>query len=81
MPSFYGNMSAAVAVMNRGVYGTPTKVTFTPSSLGLTHPGGYTVREVFSNTILASVLPNTEVNIMVNPTGVTYNHLNQHFKG
>ena len=72
MPIFYGNMSAAVAVMNRGVYGTPTKVKFTPSSLGLTHPGGYTVRDVFTNTILSSVLPDTEMEIMVNPTGTIY---------
>ena len=69
MPTFYGNMSAAVAIMNRGIYGTPSKVSFSPSSINLTHSAGYTVTEVFSNTILGSVLPNQEIQIMVNPTG------------
>ena len=34
MPTFNGENSAAVAIMNRGD-ATPTKVTFTPSQLGL----------------------------------------------
>ena len=69
MPMFYGNMSAAVAVMNKGVYGTPTKVSFSPKSIGLTHPAGYSVTEVFSNTFEGAVLPDTAIQIMVNPTG------------
>ena len=72
MPIYEGNMSAAVAIMNRGNQGTPTKVTFTPRSLGLTYPEGYDVKEAFTNTVLASVLPDTEVEIMVNPTGIMY---------
>ena len=69
MPTFNGNMSAAVAIMNSGEDGTPAKVTFTPSSLGLTHPGGYIVKEAFENTNMGSVLPDTEIQVMVNPTG------------
>jgi hypothetical protein len=48
MPTFKGNNSAAVAVMYSGDDGTPTKVTFTPTQLGLNHGSGYIVSEVFS---------------------------------
>ena len=69
MPTFYGNMSAAIAIMNNRTDGTPQKVSFAPSSIGLTHPAGYSVTEAFSNTFLGAVLPDTTIQIMVNPTG------------
>ena len=47
MPTFKGNHSAAVAVMYSGDDGTPAKVSFTPEKLGLQHPAGYIVSEVF----------------------------------
>ena len=71
MPTFNNEMSAAVAIMNRGS-STPTKVTFTPSSLGLNHAGGYMVKEVFENTNMGSVLPDNEIEVMVNPSGMKY---------
>jgi len=47
MPTFQDSRSAAVAVMYSGDDGTPAKVSFTPSNLGLEHPSGYIVSEVF----------------------------------
>ena len=72
MPTFKGNMSAAVAIMNRAQWQGPTKVTFTPRSLNLTHPGGYMVKEVFENSNMGTFLPDTEIKIEVNPTGTFY---------
>ena len=71
MPTYNNEMSAAVAVMNRGEYGTPTKVTFTPRSIGLTYDGGYLVKEVFESTNMGSKLPDDEIEVMVNPSGGT----------
>ena len=68
MPTFGNEMSAAVAIMNRGE-STPTKITFTPSDLGLNHAGGYLVKEVFDNTNMGSVLPDGQIQVMVNPSG------------
>ena len=69
MPTYNNEMSAAVAVMNRGEGGTPTKVTFTPRSIGLTYDGGYLVKEVFESTNMGSKLPDDEIEVMVNPSG------------
>lgn len=69
MPTFNGENSAAVAIMNRGD-STPTKVTFTPSEIGLNHAGGYIVKEVFENANMGSVLPDDTIEVMVNPSGV-----------
>ena len=71
MPTYNNEMSAAVAVMNRGEGGTPTKVTFTPRSIGLTYDGGYLVKEVFESTNMGSKLPDDEIEVMVNPSGGT----------
>jgi hypothetical protein len=54
MPTFKGNHSAAVAVLYSGDDGTPTKVTFTPEKLGLSHASGYIVSEVFSGEKLGT---------------------------
>ena len=68
MPTFNGENSAAVAIMNRGD-STPTKVMFTPSEIGLNHAGGYIVKEVFENANMGSVLPDDTIEVMVNPSG------------
>merc|ERR1711981_1027026 len=64
MPTFGTEMSAAIAIMSRGE-STPTKVTFTPSDLGLNHAGGYLVKEVFEGTNMGSVLPDGQIEVMV----------------
>jgi len=69
MPTFNGSMSAAVALMYRSDDGTPIKVTFTPRSIGLIHSGGYIVKEVFESSNMGSVLPDTEIEVKVNPSG------------
>ena len=71
MPTFGTEMSAAIAIMSRGE-STPTKVTFTPSDLGLNHAGGYLVKEVFEGTNMGSVLPDGQIQVMVNPSGMIY---------
>ena len=70
MPTFNGSMSAAVALMYRSDDGTPIKVTFTPRSIGLIHSGGYIVKEVFESSNMGSVLPDTEIEVKVNPSGM-----------
>lgn len=70
MPTYKSDMSAAVAVMYRGTFGTPVKVTFTPHSLGLIHPQGYIVTEVFDKVPMGTVGTNDNFTVFVNPTGV-----------
>ena len=72
MPTFNGSMSAAVALMYRSDDGTPIKVTFTPRSIGLIHSGGYIVKEVFESSNMGSGLPDTEIEVKVNPSGIIY---------
>ena len=72
MPTFNGSMSAAVALMYRSDDGTPIKVTFTPRSIGLIHSGGYIVKEVFESSNMGSFLPDTEIEVKVNPSGIIY---------
>ena len=72
MPTFNGSMSAAVALMYRSDDSTPIKVTFTPRSIGLIHAGGYIVKEVFESSNMGSVLPDTEIEVRVNPSGIIY---------
>ena len=70
MPIYHGNRSAAVAVMFSGDDGTPKKVTLTPKNLGLTHPGGYIVSEVFEGKILETLEPQQSMTVSVNPSGL-----------
>jgi alpha-N-acetylgalactosaminidase len=69
-PTYFGNTSAAVAVMYRGTYGTPVEVSFQPEQLGLTHEGGYIVSEVFDGAPLGTFLPDQTIKVRVNPVGV-----------
>ncbi len=64
--------SEAVAIVYRGTFGTPVKVTFTPKNLGLDFDGDsyeYQVVEVFDNKILGTFKPDEPISVMVNPTG------------
>ena len=45
-------------------------MSFTPSELGLTYPGGYIVTEVFEGTGLAVAAPDYTIEVSVNPNGV-----------
>lgn len=72
MPSFKGNMSAAVALLNTYEMGSGYLATFTPKSIGLEHANGYAVTEVFENKFMQNVLPNQYITIRVNPSGVQF---------
>ena len=73
MPTFHGNMSAAVALLNMGNAGCGLFTKFTPASIGLDHPNGYTVIEVFENRVIKSVMPNDYVaDFLVPPSGVKF---------
>jgi len=70
MPVYHGAKSAAVAIMFRGT-ATPAKVSLRPGAdLGLQHSGGYTTTDVFTGENLGSVLPDHQMDLMVNPNGV-----------
>jgi hypothetical protein len=71
MPIYHGNKSAAVSILYRGNDGTPVKVSFKPKDYGLNHEGGYMVSDVFTGQNLGSVLPDYQVQYMVNPNGNT----------
>ena len=45
-------------------------MSFTPSELGLTYPGGYIVTEVFEGTGIGIVAPDYVLDVSVNPNGV-----------
>ena len=63
--------SGVVAIMYRGSYGTPVKVTFTPEEIGLSSDNGYIVSEVFDNVVQGEVAKDTELKVNVNPNGET----------
>ena len=69
-PEANGRYSHALAVMNRGIGGTPTVVPFTPESIGMTNPFGYDVYEVFGGGYLGFYLPTDAFITQVNPNGV-----------
>ena len=74
LPSSNKALSEAVAIMYRLPYGTPTKVTFSPQSLGINVKGvlGYEVIDVFSGKKLGKLGPNDSMSVMVNPTGTIF---------
>jgi len=71
LPTSNGAASQAVAVVYRGTFGTPTKVSFSPSSIGATMNGAtsFEVIDVFDNTSLGTFSPDETISVMVNPTG------------
>lgn len=68
-PADKDNYSYAVAILNRGT-STPTRVTFTLKSLGMTSADGYFVEDLFEDVVGVSVMPSDPITISVNPSGV-----------
>jgi len=74
LPSSNGALSEAIAIMYRGTYGTPVKVTFSPKMLGISGKKvkNYQVIDVFDGTDLGIIGVNESMKILVNPTGVRF---------
>jgi len=70
MPVFGDKNSVAVAFLNKWTAGTPLKVSFKLTELGLDHPGGYRASDVFTSKDLGSFKPRDIFNGIVNPTGI-----------
>lgn len=71
LPSSSGALSQALAIMYRGTYGTPVKVTFSLKSLGINDPKAknYQVMDVFEGKSLGLITASDSISVMVNPTG------------
>ena len=69
MPTYKGNTSAAVALVNTWDMASGYLITFTPRSIGLDHSNGYALFEVFDNKYLKNVMPDDYITMRVNPTG------------
>ena len=70
MPVFGDKTSVAVAFLNKWTAGTPLKVSFKLTDLGMDHPGGYRATDVFSGKDLGVYKPNNSFKGSVNPTGI-----------
>lgn len=62
--------SVAFALVNFGYRGTPTRVSVTIRSLGLTFSGGYNITDLFDGRHLGIFKPSETFTTMVNPSGV-----------
>ena len=62
--------SLAVAFLNKWTAGTPLKVNFKLSGLGLDYDGGYRATEIFSGDDLGYFKPGDTFTGSVNPTGI-----------
>lgn len=71
LPTSNGAASQAVAIVYRGTYGTPTKVSFSPNSIGAASNGAtsFEVVDVFDNSSLGTYSPDQTITVLVNPTG------------
>ncbi|XP_071552875.1 LOW QUALITY PROTEIN: alpha-N-acetylgalactosaminidase-like [Panulirus ornatus] len=69
-PVKHGNHSYALAFMNRKDDGTPTKVSHSLRSLGLTSPDGYVITDLYDHLQYGTVLPDDQLVLEVNPSGV-----------
>ena len=83
LPTSNGARSQALAIVYRGTYGTPVKVTFTPEQLGISEVGAqdFEVIDIFSKEKLGIIQPTEPFSLMVNPTGVRFLRLNVNPKG
>ena len=74
LPVSNGAASQAIAIVYRGTYGTPTKVSFSAKSLGIENNGvtNYEVVDVFDNVHLGIFNPDQTITVKVNPTGIVY---------
>ncbi|XP_076071237.1 alpha-N-acetylgalactosaminidase-like [Mytilus galloprovincialis] len=64
--------SLAFSILNTGEGGAGAKVKMLCSDLGLTSPGGYSITEVFTGTVVGSFKPNQYLNVTVVPSGVFF---------
>ncbi|XP_045582354.2 alpha-N-acetylgalactosaminidase [Procambarus clarkii] len=64
------NHSFAVAVLNQNSDGSPAQVTLNGTSLGLTFAAGYEVWDLFTDVQYGTVLPDDDLTLSVNPSGV-----------
>ena len=69
-PVHNGASSVAVAFLNKWTAGTPLKVSFKLSDLGMDHPGGYRATEIFTGDDLGYFKPGDTFTGAVNPTGI-----------
>ena len=69
-PVHSGKMSLAVAFLNKWTAGTPLKVSFKLSDLGMDNAGGYRATEIFSGKDLGFFRPGDTFSDAVNPTGI-----------
>ena len=69
-PVHNGKKSVAVAFLNKWTAGTPLKVSFKLSDLGMDNAGGYRATEVFSGIDLGFFKPEDTFSDAVNPTGI-----------
>lgn len=83
LPSSNGALSSAIAIVYRGTYGTPVKVSFTPEQLGMNDQGAFNfeVIDVFANKKLGIIGPSETFTVLVNPTGVRFLRLNVNPQG
>ena len=70
MPTFGDKTSVAVAFLNKWTQGTPLKVSFKLTDLGLDHATGYRASDVFTGQDLGLFKPDDTFNDSVNPTGI-----------
>ena len=70
MPISSDKTSIAVAFLNKWTAGTPLKVSFKLTDLGLDHPGGYRASDVFTGKDLGFYKPSDSFSGSVNPTGI-----------
>ena len=69
-PVHNGKKSVAVAFLNKWTAGTPLKVSFKLTDLGMDNAGGYRATEVFSGKDLGFFQPEDTFSDAVNPTGI-----------
>jgi len=70
MPQYKEKTSVAVAFLNRWTEGTPLKVNFTLTSLGLDHPAGYQAVNIVTGENFGSFKPGDSFSSNVDPVGI-----------
>ena len=77
MINFKGKYSVAIGFLNRWTSGTPIRVSFALSELGLNHPSGYSAFDIFSGKPLGNFSPKSTFTADVNPSGIYLNLSNK----
>jgi len=70
LPKADKSRSFAIAILNRRTDGTPTVVTVVLRDLGLDSPNGYQVSDLYDYRNLGTFLPDQQLRVNVNPSGV-----------